>query len=214
MIRKEEVKPDNGRVTAGIPSLDSPKRFEKDSAIATDEYLTAVEQEKEQCEARCIAPDAERPTTVLGASEGVKLTAVDFMRKLTAMNNNLWFERSKSIPTEIMCCLLVAATLDHPDGIWFQFGFSGVRPQIEWNWVHEKKRMVHTREGFLKEEKYACHGCQECNKEGAFYGRIRGWRSCLQILLNNRVITATQITKHFGSPSKDSKNWQTVMNGS
>lgn len=213
MIRREEIKPDNGRVTAGIPSLDSPKRFRRDSELVSGDYAQKIEQEQRRTEEVCLAPDAQRPTTILGASEGIRLNPEEFIRRLSAMNSNLWFERSQSITTEFMCCLRVPITEDLPAGLWFQFGFSGVRPLLEWNWSHEIIKLMHTRDGIPKQEKFACHGCDDCRKEGAFFGRIRGWRSLLQILMENKVITPFQIENMFGPPSKDSHNWKKVIHG-
>lgn len=210
MIKREEIKPDNGRVTAGIPSLDSPKRsaFERDTVYL--EHAKALEHEWRSNEESCLAPDAERPSTILGASEGIRLTPAQFMQHFPG----LWFERSETVPTEMMCCVRVPVSEDHPKGLWYQFGFSAERPLIEWNWSHEKTRVVHTRiPGFLKEEKYACHGCPECRKLGAFFGRIRGWRSLLQILIDNKVITRTEAIDKFGATGI-SRNWQMVMHGS
>lgn len=209
MIRREEIKPDNGRVTAGIPSLDSPTRFEHDLALVTEDYRDKIDAEARSADLRCLAPDAERPSTILGASEGVRLTPSQFMQRLPG----LWFERSATVPTEMMCCLQVPVTEDHPKGLWYQFGFSAEKPLIEWNWSHERIRVVHTRiPGFLKEEKYPCHGCKECRELGAFFGRIRGWRSLLQILIDNKIITRTQAIEKFGATGI-SRNWQMVMNG-
>lgn len=212
MIRKEEVKTDNGRVTAGIPTLDSPKRFQLDTELVTEDYRQQIDAELKANEDRCLAPDGERPSTILGASEGIRLTPEQFMQRLPG----LWFERSGTVPTEMMCCVRVPASEDHPKGLWFQFGFSAEKPLIEWNWSHEKTRVVHTRiPGFLKEEKYACHGCPECRKLGAFFGRIRGWRSLLQILMQNKVITATEVQEKFGNPTYGtSKNWRLLVHGS
>lgn len=213
MIRKEAIKPDNGRVTAGIPSLDSPKRFQRDSALVTEEYRAKIDAETRAVEERCLAPDS-RPSTILGASEGVKLTPEQFISRLSAINPNFWFQRSGTMPTEMMACLKVPITEDHPSGLQFLFGFSGMRPLIEWNWSHEVKRMMHTRTGEVKQEKFACHGCDECKREGAFFGRIRGWRALLQILMDNKLITREQVIEKFGNPSYgQSRNWQMVMHG-
>jgi hypothetical protein len=213
MIRKQEIKPDHGRVTAGIPSLDSSQRFQHDSELVTEDYRQQIDAEGRAGEERCLAPDGARPSTILGASEGVTLTPEQFIARLTALRPNFWFQRSAVLTTEFAACLRVPKTEDHPEGMWFQFGFSGVRPLIEWNWSHELKRMVHTRLGSLVEEKYACHGCDECKKLGAFFGRIRGWRSLLQILMDNKVITPAEAVEKFGHPSKDSRNWKLVIHG-
>jgi len=215
VIKREEIQPDHGRVTAGIPSLDSPKRFQKDSELVSKDYAQKIEQETRSGDEACLNPDGERPSTILGASEGIKLPPAEFIRRLTAINPNFWFERSKSMPTEMCACIKVPISEDHPKGLWFQFGFSAERPLIEWNWSHEKTKLMHTRGIGLVKEKFACHGCDECKKEGAFFGRIRGWRSLLQILMENKIITSTDIVEKFGNPNEGiSKNWKTVIHGS
>lgn len=213
MIKREEIKTDNGRVTAGIPSLDSPKRFQHDVELVTKDYRQKIDAEGRSAETKCLTPDGNRPSTILGASEGIKLTPDQFMFRLRAINSNFWFQRSASITTEMMACLRVPINETHPDGLWFQFGFSATRPLIEWNWSHERIRMMHSREGGIVEENYACHGCDDCKKLGAFFGRIRGWRSLLQMLMDNKIITPAQAIEKFGQPSKDSKNWKMVVHG-
>ena len=213
MITREQIKPDNGRVTAGIPSLDSPKRFQHDSELVTEDFRNAIEAEQRRNEIMCLNPDGERPSTIFGASEGTKLTSAEFIKRLTAINPNFWFERSTALPTEMCCCLKVPISEDHPSGLWFQFGFSAEKPLIEWNWSHEIEREMFTRKPDEKvKERFACHGCDECRREGAFFGRLRGWRSLLQILLNNKLITPAQIEEKFGSAGI-SRNWKMVMHG-
>jgi len=213
VITREKIKPDNGRVTAGIASLDSSARFERDTEIVTQEFRDAIEQEQRRNELMCLNPDGERPSTIIDASAGLRLSPAEFMRRLSALNPNFWFERSSAMPTEICACLKVPVTEDRPKGLWFQFGFSGERPLIEWNWSHQIVKIMHTRNPNERvEEKFACHGCDECRKEGAFFGRIRGWRSLLKILLDNKIITTEQIESMFGSAG-NSQNWKTAIHG-
>lgn len=213
MIRKEELQPDNGRVTAGIPSLDSPKRFEHDKALISEEFRKQIDAEIERNEQASIAPDGDKPRTILEASKGKQLNPAEFIRRLSAMNPNLWFERAKAAPSQIGVYLKVPITTDEPEGLRYIGGFSGNAPINEVDWVHTKmekrlvvgpapaKRVLGTKTVFVQ-----CHGCKDCGSKGAIGGVIRGYRMLLKRLEDARVITPTQTEHMFGL--ENTKNWQ------
>jgi hypothetical protein len=117
VVRREEVQPDVGRVTAGIPSLDSPTRFQQDSDLVRKDYAQQIEADIQAKEASSIAPDGEKSRTILDASKGKQITAAEMIRRLSALNGNLWFERSKAAPSEMGVYLKIPVTVDTPEGL-------------------------------------------------------------------------------------------------
>lgn len=46
------------------------------------------------------------------------------------------------------------------------------------------------------------------NDKGEFAGEVRGWRTVLMRLIQNRYISGPKAEKAFGLPSRTSRNWQ------
>lgn len=213
MIQKEELQPDNGRVTAGIPSLDSPKRFQRDTALISADFQKKIDAEIERNEQSSITPDGDKTRTVLEAVKGTQLNPAEFIRRLSALNPKLWFERAKAAPTEIGVYLKIHSTQDEPEGLRYLGGFSGVRPLNERDWVHTVKQARYVTDGTLAKRvigtkivQVQCHGCKECAQQGAIGGVIRGYRMLLKRLEDAKAITPTETEKMFGSGN--TKNWQ------
>lgn len=207
MIEKEVIKPDLGRATQGIPSLDSAKRFQHDSDLVSKDFHEKLDADRDEREQKSFTPDGDKPKNVLDISKGKQLKPEEFIRRLTALNGNLWFERSKAAPSEMGLYLKIPITVDTPEGLKYIGGFSAEKPLNERDWVHVIEKWVYTRTpGMLEKKKFQCHGCKECKAMGAIGGVIRGYRMLLKRLEDSQIITPNQTDKMFGSGG--TKNWQ------
>jgi len=202
VIRKEEVQPDLGRVTAGIPSLDSPKRFQHDSEIVQKERLKKIDSDQLEKRSLAVENDGSRPIDNKDACRGLTLSADELIKRLTKLNKNLWFQRSETVPSQMMCCLRVSVTEDHPKGLKYIAGFPAEIPISEMGYFCTKERWTHTRFGVLQKVKEPCNGCKDC----MFLRQIPGWRTVCERLVANRIITRAQYETTFGAPTMDSRN--------
>lgn len=209
MISKEQIKPDAGRVTAGIPSLDSPQRFQHDTQLVSKDFANKLDAERRRTAALAIQKDGERPINDKDACRGVTLPPDTFISKLSRLNRTLRFMRSETIPSQMMCCVSVTISEDHPKGLRYIGGFAADRPISEMGYFCTTSRMMRTREGFLEEVTEPCKGCTDC----MFLGQLPGWRTLLERLVQNRIITRGQAERAFGTPSIDSRNLQRSRNG-
>lgn len=209
MISKEQIKPDAGRVTAGIPSLDSPQRFQHDTELVSKDFAKKLDAERVRSVKLAIEKDGERPIDDKDACRGVTLLPDTFISKLSRLNRKLRFMRSETVPSQMMCCVGVPISEDHPKGLRYIGGFAADRPISEMGYFCTKTFTMRTREGFLEEVTEPCNGCPEC----MFLRQLPGWRTLLERLVQNRIITRYQVEKAFGAPSIDSRNLQRSRNG-
>ena len=207
MISKEAVKPDAGRVIAGSP-LDSSTRFQHDSDLVRRDFVQKLDAEQKRSVKLATEKDGERPINVKAAC-GVTLLPETFISKLSRLNRKLRFMRSETIPSQMMCCVNVPISEDHPKGLRYIGGFAADRPVAEMGYFCTKTRILRTREGFLEEVEEPCKGCIDC----MFLGQLPGWRTLLERLVQNRIITRSQAERAFGMPSIDSRNLQRSRNG-
>ena len=210
MIKKEEVKPDNGRVTAGIPSLDSPKRSEIAGAESASDFQDKVHADTENKREDSVAPDGQRERTNPELSKGKEWDSRKLQKKLqqlaSANGCSLHFIRPPAAMSQVGVYLIVPVTPDEDKGLRYIGGFNADKPVKEFDWICVRERLTHTREGILKLVKEQCSGCPNCH----FLGCERGWRPMLFRLLEAGIITRTQ-AESFGPPSKDSQNWQRAL---
>lgn len=210
MIRKEEIKPDNGRVTAGIPSLDSPKRSEISSSEASKDFQGKVHADTEHKRDDSVAPDGQRDRTNKEISQGKEWESRKLqkhLQKLGAVNGcSLHFIRPPAAMHQVGVYLIVPVTPDESTGLRYIGGFNADRPVKEFDWICVREKLTHTREGVLKLAREQCSGCPKCR----FLGCERGWRPMLFRLLEMGVITRSQ-AESFGPPSRDSQNWKRAL---
>lgn len=207
MPKKEEVKPDNGRVTQGIPSLDPSKRFQHDTALVSRDFTEKLTADREAKREDSVAPDGTRPRTVAEISRGTELTPEVLIARLSKLCGHLWFDRSKAAPSQMGVYLKIPVTIDSPEGLQYVGGFNADRAVKEWDVICVKKRWTHTREGFMREVEEQCSGCKKCIGLGC----ERGYRPLLFRLMEMKALTRTQVEKTFGAPN-NSKNWRRAMN--
>lgn len=205
----EEVQLDGGRVTQGIPALDSSARFQHDRELVSRDSAQKLNAERRRTSALAIEKDGERPINDKDACRGVTLLPDAFISKLSRLNRKLRFMRSETVPSQMMCCVSVPISEDHPKGLRYIGGFAADRPISELGYFCTTSRMMRTREGFLEEVTEPCKGCTDC----MFLGQLPGWRTLLERLVQNRIITRGQAERAFGTPSIDSRNLQRSRNG-
>lgn len=99
-----------GKVTSGLPALDAMKRYLKDSH---DYRRMKAEQEvldSERGRSSLYAPDGNLDPTNEAQMRGKAYTAEQVMKKLSALNRRLRFERSLANPS------LIGIYIEHPKG--------------------------------------------------------------------------------------------------
>jgi hypothetical protein len=97
----EHAPNDKGRVTAGIPSLDSSKRFGITEAALKRYYQNALVTEYKNNELAAVAPDGKRDTTNWDAQVGIPLTSGQIIKRLRKLNSSLWYEVSTADATKM-----------------------------------------------------------------------------------------------------------------
>jgi hypothetical protein len=209
VISKEVVKPDAGRVTAGLP-LDSSQRFQHDAELVSRDFVHKLDAEHKRTVKLATEKDGDRPINDKDACRGITLLPDTFISKLSRLNRKLRFMRSETIPSQMMCCVSVPISVDHPKGLRYIGGFAADRPISEMGYFCTTTRMMRAREGFLEEVTEPCKGCIDC----MFLGQLPGWRTLIERLVQNLVISRGQAERAFGTPSIDSRNLQRSRNGS
>jgi hypothetical protein len=210
VIKKEEVQPDNGRVTQGIPSLDSPKRSQIASAESSLDYQEKISAETERNREDSVAPDGTRERTDKELSKGNYWDSYKLQKRLlklaSANGCTIHFFRSANATSQNGMYLSVPVTEDEPQGLRYIGGFNAEGQVKEFDWICVRERVTHTRYGTPAVVREQCSGCPKCR----FLGCERGWRPLLFRLMEMGIITRTQ-AESFGPPSKDSQNWQRAL---
>jgi hypothetical protein len=210
VIKREEIKPDNGRVTAGIPSLDSPKRSEVASAESAGDYQDKIHAETESKRQDSVAPDGQRDRTNAEISKGREWDSRKLQNKLQQLASqngcSIHFIRPLAAMSQVGMYLIVPVTADEDKGLRYIGGFNADRPVKEFDWICVREKVVRDRLGIPHVAREQCSGCPSCR----FLGCERGWRPLLFRMLEAGIITRTQ-AESFGPPSKDSQNWQRAM---
>lgn len=210
MIKPEEIKPDLGRVTAGIPSLDSPKRSGIAESEAAKVYHEQIHAETESKREDSVAPDGERERTIAENSKGKEWDSKKLqarLQKLASANGcSLHFIRPPAAMSQVGVYLIVPVTPDEDNGLRYIGGFNADIPVKEFDWICVREKVVRDRHGVAHLTREQCSGCPKCR----FLGCERGWRPMLFRLLEAGIITRTQ-AESFGPPSKDSLNWKRAL---
>ena len=178
-ILRERAQRDNGKVTAGIPSLTSERRFELTERQLHRLYQESLLREVVHNDHIAAHPvDGGRPMDNPDAQVGIPLQGERIIGRLKRLNPNLWFERSLSDPTRYGCYALSPL---HDGGKLYIVGF-----EAELN--PEFTVIVN-------------------DEQGKFKKFIPGWRRVLMRLIRSRLISEAQANKVFGPPNRDSERW-------
>ena len=178
-ILREHARGDNQRITAGIPSLSSAKRF-----YLTDQALHRIYQQSLLAEVQANDSyaadpgDGKRTMAQWEAQVGIPLQGERIIGRLRKMNPQLYFERSKSDGTKYGAYLLNPL---REGGLEYLVGFeTEINPEFT---------------VMLQDDK------------GKFKKFIPGWRRVLMRLIRSRIISEAQANKVFGPPNRDSERW-------
>lgn len=177
----EQLRDDNQRITAGLPSLSSEKRREVTERQLAYCYQKACQNEYKRKEQEALAPDGDIADVsdwqqVVGiALEGWKVCA-----RLKRLNPNLWFERSNAAPDQL--------------GVYFlKNDFMGGK----------SKEFLCGMQAEINPE----FSLRVKNPDGTPKTIIPGWRRVLMRLIRKNIITESGAYAIFGPPSRDSECW-------
>lgn len=161
-------------------SPDARYEFERGQYQATHQQeLVSDFDTKQQLS---LAKDNGRDRTEQDAGIGMPLHSSVLIRRLTALNPSLWFERSNYDQEKIGIYLLVPISMEYLEGKRFLFGFhDGIMP--EFVLLKKADELGHT--GILRQ----------------------GWRTILARLIRERLIGIGEVDIMFGQPSCDSAYW-------
>ncbi len=176
-LLRERPKDDRGRVTQGIPSLSSERRYAITERQLKRLYQQALVDEYTANDQAANAPtDGARPMTDRAAQAGIPLQAHQIERRLRKLNPNLWFERSKADPQK------TGIYLRKPDGeLMFIVGMEAeMNPEFT---------------------------ITVNDEQGNFKKMIPGWRRILMRLIRGKFVSETKAYIAFGPPNRDSERW-------
>lgn len=177
----EKPREDRGRVTAGIPSLDSKRRTDITETQLRHIYQRSLQADYRSREEKALDSDgAIQDTTDWEQTVGIPLTGVRIMARLKKLNPNLWFERANADSSKTGVYIL------KPDG----------KGGME-------KQFICGMESELSPE----FSLRVTDNEGKPKGIIGGWRRLLMKLIRDRIISEARANALFGPPSRDSENW-------
>jgi hypothetical protein len=177
----EKPRADQGRVTAGIPSLSSARRTSITEAQLRHIYQRSLQADYRGREEKALEPDGTiQDTTDWEQIVGIPLTGVRIMARLKKLNPNLWFERANADSSKTGVYVL------KPDG----------KGGME-------KQFICGMESELSPE----FTLRVTDNDGKPKGIIGGWRRLLMRLIRERLITESRAWALFGPPSRDSENW-------
>lgn len=177
----EKPREDRGKITAGIPSLDSTRRTSITEAQLLHIYQRSLQADYRGREEAAIAPDGMiSDTTAWDEIVGIPLTGVRIMARLKKLNPNLWFERANADASKTGVYIL------KPDG---------------------KGGMEKVYLCGMESELSPEFSLRITDNEGKAKGIIGGWRRLLMRLIRERIITESRANALFGPPSRDSENW-------
>lgn len=170
-------------VNAVRSSLDPQKRYQHDKFWYKRDFQHALFDDSEAKKKAALAPDNGRSRTEKDACIGCPIHSSVFIRRLTQLNSNLWFERANADHEKIGIYLKVPISMEYLEGKKFLFGFhDGIMPE------------------FTLE--------REPGEDGENIGILRqGWRTILMRLIRMRMISLEKVDLLFGQPSHDSMYW-------
>lgn len=176
----EKIREDRGKVTAGVPSLNSSKRRAITESQLSRIYQRACQAEYQRTEAAATADDGGRTTTDWDAQVGIPLVGPRIISRLRKLNSNLWFE--------------VAEADSNKMGVYI------MRPDMKGG---REKQFITGMERELSPE----FSVRVTDEQGKFKGEIRGWRTVLMKLIRAGHISEAGAYRLFGPPNRDSENW-------
>jgi hypothetical protein len=181
---QEHAQDDRGKVTAGIPSLDSSRRQGITENRLREVYQKACVAEYQRNEEASTADDGDRTTKDWDAQVGIPLVGPRIIGRLKKLNRNLWFEVSAADPAKTGVYILKS---DGKGGMEKQF-ICGMETELS---PEFSVRVV--------------------DDAGKFKGEIRGWRTMLMRLIKGGFVQQEAAFRLFGPPNRDSANWARFM---
>lgn len=181
-LQREYARPDNERVTAGIPSLTSDKR-----QAVTNKHLHRIYQDELVAEYRTNdeaarkPTDNQRPMTVAEAQRGIPLTSGQIIKRLIKLNSNLHFEVSKADGTKM------GVYRKDPDPAKEPHYIAGFEVEMNNEFTMVKEVLVFGGETMPM--------------------KVPGWRDVLMKLIRTGLITEAGAYAMFGPPNRDSERW-------
>lgn len=177
----EKPRNDNGKVTAGLPSLSSEKRYQITEFGLNQVYQKALQAEYCRNEQTALQSDgAIEDTTDWEQVVGMPLTGARIMARLKRLNSQLWFERANADSNKT--------------------GVYVLRPDLKGGM---EKVFLCGMETEINPE----YSVRVVDNEGKAKGIISGWRRVLGRLIEAKLITEPRAYALFGPPSRDSQNW-------
>lgn len=177
---REHARPDNQRVTAGIPSLTSERRMAITDAYLKRAYQTSLVSEYQANDDAANQPrDAARPMNNWDAQVGIPLRSHQIIKRLRKLNPSLWFELSRA---------------DHnKTGIYIPNPVDGSLQYIVGMETEVNPEFTVTIN----------------DDNGNFQRMIPGWRRVLMRLIRAGFISESGANALFGPPNRDSERWAT-----
>ncbi len=178
-----------------------------DLVAKTRDTLDTNEKAAESKEAACVAADGVMDVTERAARMGRTMTTSELAGKLQAIDPRFVVRPSKADRTK--CGIFLPYYIKQPTGAYklelehicgcenTQHPLTGgIMP--EFSIVDTVEELIPGENGELKKRRFAAE--------------VRGWRTVVAILLTRRIITAHDVTTHFGiTPSHDSERWHLIM---
>jgi len=178
-----------------------------DTVLKTREVFDKEEKKDAAQNAVLLAPDADMDVTQRDQRIGRTMTTPELEAKLKAINPAFVVRPSKSDSTR---CNIYLPQWEHtPAGAWIQ-NLTHIT-SCE-NTGHPEVGCPMTEFSItipIEEEVAGPFGPM---KRHVFDREVRGWRTVVAMLLIKRVITTSDVSRHFGlTPSQDSARWHELM---
>lgn len=179
-IVHEHAPNNNGRVTAGIPSLSPEKRHEITESGLSRAYQRTLQADYFKNEQNALEDDNGADVTEWEQVVGIPLTGARIISRLKKLNSSLWFEPSNADRSKT--------------------GIYHWRPDLKGGM---EKIFICGMETEINPE----FTLRVVDEQGQAKGIISGWRRVLMRLIRKGLITEPGAWSLFGPPSRDSENW-------
>jgi hypothetical protein len=185
-----------GRVTAGLPALDSSVRFQAHTEEVQRHKQVSIAAQNETKRAEAVAPDGERDRTDQGACVGIPLQAETIIDRLTQLNPSLLFKKHPILDRFLICIRDSSTETGERYVCSFEGGISPEFDVLLWHYEEQVK-------GFGKDATLETVKVPDTI--------VGGWASRLVKLINEKLITRAGAERLFGTIH--SSAWQKRMDG-
>src|SRR5512146_3054842 len=97
-----ELRADKARVTSGCPSLSPIERVTRDYRVRQRCKAQAAYNDGARKQEQAVAPDGNRPRTLLEAQLGKPMMGTDFQKRVAFLCPSLFFEQSLAFPDRML----------------------------------------------------------------------------------------------------------------